>query len=56
MKYLIKQALVINEGISKIQDVLIENERIAKIADQISDASAKEINAEVLNLRYKQPT
>jgi dihydroorotase len=46
MKYLIKQALVINEGISKIQDVLIENERIAKIADQISDANAKEINAE----------
>lgn len=46
MKYLIKQALVINEGISKIQDVLIENERIVKIADQISDASAKEINAE----------
>lgn len=46
MKYLIKQALVINEGISKIQDVLIENERIAKIADQISDANANEINAE----------
>ena len=46
MKYLIKQALVINEGISKIQDVLIENERIAKIADQISDTNANEINAE----------
>lgn len=46
MKYLIKQALVINEGTSEVKDVLIENERIAKIADHISDVSAKEINAE----------
>lgn len=48
MKYLIKQALVINEGTSDVKDVLIENERIVKVADHITDAHAKEINAEGL--------
>lgn len=48
MKYLIKQALVINEGTSEVKDVLIENERIVKVADHITDAHAKEINAEGL--------
>lgn len=48
MKYLIKQALIINEGLSKVQDLLIDNERIEKIADHISDPNAIEINAEGL--------
>lgn len=46
MKYLIKNATIINEGTSTIQDVLIENERIAKIANDISDENAEVIDAE----------
>src|SRR5574343_744794 len=45
MKYLIKNATVINEGTSEIKDVLIENERIAKIDNDISDAQATIIDA-----------
>lgn len=45
MKYLIKNATVINEGTSEIKDVLIENERIAKIANDISDENATVIDA-----------
>ncbi len=48
MKYLIKNATLINEGTSTIQDVLIENERIAKIANNITDANATVIEAEGL--------
>jgi len=48
MKYLIKSATLINEGISEVKDVLIENERIAKIANDISDDNAVIINAEGL--------
>ncbi len=46
MKYLLKQATIINEGSSKVGDVLIHNDRIEKIADTIADASATEINCE----------
>src|SRR5690554_8206167 len=46
MKYLLKQATIINEGRSKVGDVLIHNDRIEKIADTIADASATEINCE----------
>lgn len=46
MKYLIKNATLINEGTSTITDLLIENERIAKIAVDISDSNATIINAE----------
>ncbi len=48
MKYLIKNATLINEGTSTIQDVLIENERIAKIGTDITDANATVIEAEGL--------
>lgn len=48
MKYLIKNATLINEGTSIITDLLIENERIAKIATDISDTNATIINAEGL--------
>ncbi len=48
MKYLIKQARIINEGTQKVQDLLIDNERIEKIADTITDPNAIEINAEGL--------
>ena len=48
MKYLIKQARIINEGTQKVQDLLIDNERIEKIADSITDPNAIEINAEGL--------
>jgi dihydroorotase len=49
--YLIKQASVVNEGTSKVRDVLIKNGRIEKIADSISSApEVEEINAEGLLL------
>ncbi len=48
MKYLIKNATVINEGTSNIKDVLIENERIVKIANDITEANATVIDAEGL--------
>ncbi len=48
MKYLIKQALVVNEGSSKVQDVLIEDERIKKIASEIHDDQASIIDAKGL--------
>lgn len=46
MKYLLKQAIIINEGESMVGDILINNDRIEKIASSIEDASAKEINCE----------
>ena len=49
--YLIKQASVVNEGTTKVQDVLIKNGRIEKIADPISSTpEVEEINAEGLYL------
>ncbi len=47
-KYLIKSALVVNEGTIKNADVLISNGRIEKIASQITqiDTDCIEINAE----------
>jgi dihydroorotase len=47
-KYLIKSALVVNEGIIKNADVLISNGRIEKVAPliTINDTNAIEINAE----------
>lgn len=42
----IKGATIINEGIERVADVLIENDRIARIADDISAPGAVEINAE----------
>ncbi|MCC6371642.1 MAG: dihydroorotase [Bacteroidia bacterium] len=51
MKYLIKNATVVNEGESGIYDVLIENKIISKIDRHIdSVAGATEINAEGLVL------
>ncbi len=48
---LIKNASVVNEGKTTVQDVLIKNGRIEKIAASIqSDAGYKEINAEGLYL------
>lgn len=46
MKYLLKQATVINEGKTEILDVLIEEERIVKVAATIEDGAATEINCE----------
>src|SRR5690554_4345927 len=46
MKYLLKQAIIIYDGISKVANVLVHNDRIEKIADTIADASATEINCE----------
>ncbi|RFC55382.1 dihydroorotase [Brumimicrobium aurantiacum] len=46
MKYLLKQATIINEGTSTVSDVLIQNDRIEKIASTIEDGTAKEINCE----------
>lgn len=49
--YLIKQASVVNEGATKVQDVLIRNGRIEKVADSISSpGDVTEINAEGLTL------
>jgi len=51
MKYLIKQATIINENEKYVADLLIENERIARIESQIEkDHDAVEINAEGLYL------
>ncbi len=46
MKVLIKGARVVNEGKVEVLDILIKDERIEKIAPQITDVSAREINAE----------
>ncbi|PKR79952.1 dihydroorotase [Brumimicrobium salinarum] len=46
MKYLLKQATLINEGISEVKDVLIEKERIQKIGQSIQAEGAIEINCE----------
>jgi len=46
MKYLLKQAIIINEGTSTVGDVLIHKDKIEKIASSISDSSAIEINCE----------
>lgn len=46
-RYLIKNSTVVNEGQSKVQDVLIANGRIEKIGSQLSSAAAvTEINGE----------
>jgi dihydroorotase len=51
MKYLIKQATIINENEKYVADLLIENERIARIESQIEkDHDSVEINAEGLYL------
>ncbi|MBW7868012.1 MAG: dihydroorotase [Brumimicrobium sp.] len=46
MKYVLKQATIINEGKSFVGDVLIDGDRIAKIDSHVADASAQEINCE----------
>ncbi len=46
MRYLLKQATLINEGTSAVKDVLINNDIIEKIATSISDPTATEINCE----------
>ncbi len=46
MKYLFKQATIINEGKSFVGDVLTNNERIERIDTSISDPTAEEINCE----------
>ena len=46
MKYLFKQATIINEGKSFVGDVLTNNERIEKVGASISDPAAIEINCE----------
>ena len=38
--YLLKNGTVVNEGLSKRQDVLIKNNRIDKIGQDISDSTA----------------
>ncbi len=48
--YLIKSATIVNEGQQFVADLLIEDGKIAKIANNISHASAIEINAEGLFL------
>ena len=45
-RILIKGATIVNEGKQFVSDVLIFDQRIQKIAPTISDANAKEINAE----------
>jgi len=44
-KVLIKNGLVINRGESAIKDLLIENDRIIRVGNDISDDSAKVIDA-----------
>ncbi len=44
MKYLLKEATIINEGKSFVGDVLIEEDKISKIGQQISGAGAEEID------------
>ncbi|MCO5267763.1 MAG: dihydroorotase [Brumimicrobium sp.] len=46
MKYVLKQATIINEGKSFVGDVLIDGDRIAKIDSHVADVSAQEINCE----------
>jgi dihydroorotase len=46
MKYLIKGGTIVNEGKSLQQDVLINGDLIEKIGTNLSDETAKEINAE----------
>src|SRR5688572_26063725 len=49
--YLIKNIMVVNEGVSTIRDVLIRNGRIEKIQDNIqTDVLVTEINGEGLHL------
>jgi dihydroorotase, multifunctional complex type len=49
--YLIKNIIVVNEGTSKVQDVLIRNGRIDKIQDQVNtNVAVIEINGEGLHL------
>lgn len=44
MKYLLKSATIINEGQSKVGDVIINNDRIEKIGTHLSDQDAHVIN------------
>lgn len=44
MKYLLKEATIINEGRSFTGDVFIENGKIAKIGNQLENSGAQEIN------------
>jgi len=44
-KVLIKNGLVINRGESAVKDVLIENDRIIKVDHDISDGTAKVVDA-----------
>ena len=46
MNYLLKGATIINEGTSKVADVLIKNGRIDKIGTGLNDSSAEEISLE----------
>jgi dihydroorotase len=49
--YLIKNIMVVNEGVSSVQDVLVVNGRIEKIQGNITtNVSATEINGEGLHL------
>ncbi len=45
MKYLIKNATVVNENSQKVADILIQDDIIIKISSDISDAQAKVIDA-----------
>lgn len=46
-KYLIRNITVVNEGVSSVKDVLVEDGRIAKIDSVINaDSNAREINGE----------
>lgn len=44
MKHVIKEATLINEGKTVVEDVLVNNGRIQKIAESISEEGAQEIN------------
>ena len=44
-KVLIKNGLVINRGESAVKDLLIENDRIIKVGNDISDDTAKVVDA-----------
>lgn len=46
MNYLLKDATIINEGTSKVADVLIKNGRIDKIGTGLTDPGAEEISLE----------
>lgn len=45
MKYLIKNAQIVNEGKSFVSDLLIENEIISKVSENITDTDAEIIDA-----------